>query len=66
MINGFEDWGDSQPFIYGGNLTGKYFLQQVHFHWSRDNNHGSEHTVEDKYYPAEVSTKYCIIDYINY
>ncbi len=34
-------------------------MQQVHFHWghSNDNINGSEHLLEGKSYPLEVSTR---------
>ncbi len=36
-----------------------YQVQQVHFHWghSNDNINGSEHLLEGKSYPLEVSTR---------
>ena len=33
---------------------GTFKLQQVHFHWGKDNNMGSEHHLMGKSFPAEV------------
>lgn len=42
--------------IEGGMLpNGPYQLAQFHVHWGGANNVGSEHTVEGKHYPVEVS-----------
>lgn len=40
--------------IEGTGLTGSYQLAQFHLHWGANNNVGSEHTVDGKYYPLEV------------
>lgn len=40
--------------ISGGPLENHYRLKQFHFHWGAVNEWGSEHTVEDRVYPAEV------------
>lgn len=42
------------PGISGGPLENHYRLKQFHFHWGAVNEWGSEHTVEDHVYPAEV------------
>ena len=31
-----------------------YIMEQFHFHFGCDNNHGSEHTVDGTSYPSEV------------
>ncbi|KAI6239309.1 hypothetical protein M3Y99_00582700 [Aphelenchoides fujianensis] len=54
MISGFADWGEGQPFIFGGTLEGKYRLVQIHFHWSTENSKGSEHTLGGLHYPVEA------------
>ena len=41
--------------LTGGALAGEYELWQFHAHWDSEDNRGSEHTVEGKMYPAEVS-----------
>ena len=41
--------------LCGGALSGDYELWQFHAHWGSDDHKGSEHTVEGKMYPAEVS-----------
>ncbi|XP_059523099.1 carbonic anhydrase 5A, mitochondrial isoform X1 [Myotis daubentonii] len=40
--------------ISGGPLENHYRLKQFHFHWGAVNEWGSEHTVEDRVYPAEL------------
>ncbi|XP_036087434.1 carbonic anhydrase 5A, mitochondrial isoform X4 [Rousettus aegyptiacus] len=39
--------------ISGGPLENHYQLKQFHFHWGAVNEWGSEHTVDDRVYPAE-------------
>ncbi|KAI0220677.1 Carbonic anhydrase 2 [Lamellibrachia satsuma] len=46
-----------------GSLDDTYRLQQFHFHWGRDSNTGSDHTIDSKRYPLEmhmvhISTRY--------
>ena len=41
--------------LCGGGLEGEYELWQLHAHWGDDDCRGSEHTVDGKMYPAEVS-----------
>ncbi|XP_043291719.1 carbonic anhydrase 5A, mitochondrial isoform X4 [Cervus elaphus] len=40
--------------ISGGPLENHYRLRQFHFHWGAVNEWGSEHTVDDRVYPAEL------------
>ena len=42
-------------YISGGGLNGNYTAVQLHFHWGRNNNEGSEHTFRGRKYPLEVS-----------
>ena len=35
-------------------MENHYRLKQFHFHWGAVNEWGSEHTVDDHVYPAEV------------
>ncbi|KAI6192202.1 hypothetical protein M3Y97_00311600 [Aphelenchoides bicaudatus] len=54
MVTGFADWGESQPFIFGGALEGRYRLLQIHFHWATEDTRGSEHTLASLHYPLEA------------
>jgi len=38
----------------GEGLRGPYTLEQFHFHWSQENAHGSEHTVDDIGHAMEI------------
>lgn len=40
--------------LKGGPLQDEYELWQFHAHWGSDNEHGSEHTVDGRNYPAEL------------
>lgn len=40
--------------ISGGPLENHYRLKQFHFHWGAADEWGSEHTVDDHVYPAEL------------
>ncbi|XP_029422995.1 carbonic anhydrase 5A, mitochondrial isoform X3 [Nannospalax galili] len=59
----FDDASEESG-ISGGPLENHYRLKQFHFHWGAGNEWGSEHTVDDHMYPAELhlvhwnSTKY--------
>ena len=44
--------------IHGGGLHGKYSLKHFHFHWGSTDDEGSEHMVDGKAFPLEV-TKLC-------
>jgi len=41
--------------LKGGPLEGSYELWQFHAHWGSNNDNGSEHTINGRSYPAEVS-----------
>ncbi|KAJ7413781.1 Carbonic anhydrase 5B, mitochondrial [Willisornis vidua] len=49
----FDDSTD-RSVIVGGPLENQYRLKQFHFHWGAINDWGSEHTVDSKFYPAEL------------
>ncbi|KFO77886.1 hypothetical protein N303_10626, partial [Cuculus canorus] len=49
----FDDSTD-KSIIVGGPLENQYRLKQFHFHWGAINEWGSEHTVDSKFYPAEL------------
>jgi hypothetical protein len=39
----------------GGLVAGKYDFRQLHFHWGANDTRGSEHAIEGRQYPIEVS-----------
>lgn len=46
---------EEQPYLIGGPLhEDVYLFEQLHFHWSDDDNAGCEHIFEDKQYSMEV------------
>lgn len=46
---------DNEVEVSGGGLNGMYSVTQFHFHWGDKELHpGSEHTIDDYRYPAEV------------
>ncbi|XP_044735898.1 carbonic anhydrase 2-like [Chrysoperla carnea] len=47
-------WEGEGPYLAGGNLHGKYVFSQLHFHWGKSSDEGSEHTVDGKKYPLEM------------
>ncbi|XP_048079612.1 carbonic anhydrase 5A, mitochondrial isoform X1 [Ursus arctos] len=49
----FDDSAEGSG-ISGGPLENHYRLKQCHFHWGAANERGSEHTVDDRVYPAEA------------
>ncbi|XP_037069436.1 carbonic anhydrase 2-like [Pollicipes pollicipes] len=48
------DYMGGQSSIRGGPLEGTYALAQYHCHWGREDERGSEHTVDGHKYAAEV------------
>ncbi|GMR32265.1 hypothetical protein PMAYCL1PPCAC_02460 [Pristionchus mayeri] len=50
---GFTEW-KNPPYVSGGALQGKYFLQQFHLHWGKKDHEGSEHKIGGLSYPAEL------------
>ncbi|XP_051057778.1 carbonic anhydrase 7 [Phodopus roborovskii] len=40
--------------VTGGPLEGPYRLKQLHFHWGKKHDVGSEHTVDGKSFPSEL------------
>ncbi|XP_032245692.1 carbonic anhydrase 5A, mitochondrial [Phoca vitulina] len=49
----FDDSAEGSG-ISGGPLENLYRLKQFHFHWGAADERGSEHTVDDHVYPAEL------------
>ncbi|VBB34076.1 unnamed protein product, partial [Acanthocheilonema viteae] len=48
------NFGSKMPEIRGGGLDQTYRLVQYHFHWGLHDNEGSEHTLANLHYPAEL------------
>jgi len=44
--------------LSGGPLSKKYKFEQFHFHWGDKDSEGSEHRLNGKMYPAEVTTSH--------
>ncbi|XP_046631691.1 carbonic anhydrase 2-like [Daphnia pulicaria] len=42
------------PFVRDGGLTNQFIFAQLHFHWGAEGDRGSEHTVNNKHYAAEL------------
>jgi carbonic anhydrase len=42
------------PEIYGGELDQHYRFIQYHYHWSQNDSNGSEHSLDGKFFPAEL------------
>ncbi len=53
-VNLFNSWNWLFTDISGGPLQGSYRLAQFHFHWGDRDDCGSEHTINQKAYSAEV------------
>lgn len=53
LVEGFRSW-TKKPYITGGNLKGRYYLKQFHFHWDGNSRFGSEHTLDSLHYPLEA------------
>lgn len=46
---------EGEFFVSNGGLKNLYRTAQFHFHWGHKSHHGSEHTVDGKAAPIEVS-----------
>ena len=55
LVSVGENVGDAKFYIKNGGLSNIYSTQQIHFHWGSRNNQGSEHTVNGKSSPLEVT-----------
>ncbi|XP_078400560.1 carbonic anhydrase 5A, mitochondrial isoform X2 [Cetorhinus maximus] len=53
----FEDSRDSSV-ISSGPLKNHYRLKQFHFHWGSKSDRGSEHTINNQVYPAELGKRH--------
>ena len=42
--------------LIGGPLMNEFELWQFHAHWGNTDDHGSEHTLDGRSFPAEVSS----------
>ncbi|XP_043921923.1 carbonic anhydrase-like [Protopterus annectens] len=49
----YDDSKDTSV-LRGGPLAGHFRLNQFHFHWGCSDDHGSEHTIDGKKFPAEL------------
>ncbi|KAL4613690.1 carbonic anhydrase 5A, mitochondrial isoform X1 [Arapaima gigas] len=49
-----EDTAGACSALSGGPLHDQYQLHQFHFHWGDSDNRGSEHSVDQNLYPAEL------------
>lgn len=51
--------------LKGLGLEGTHLLDHIHLHWGENNDKGSEHSLDGKFYPAEVlistTTVYCTL-----
>lgn len=57
-VYGFDGW-QQRPYIDGGGLAGRYYLDEIQFHWYRKAEHpGSEHSINGTRYPIEVKWSY--------
>ena len=48
--------GSGDAIISGGGLEGEYKAGQFHFHWGSVGTQGSEHTLDGRSFPLEVSS----------
>ncbi|ESN89919.1 hypothetical protein HELRODRAFT_186240 [Helobdella robusta] len=55
----------AQLTVSGGGLPGTYRLAQFHFHWGGPSSAGSEHTLNNKQYQAEVHLVHYNLNYDN-
>ena len=56
---------EAEAKIKGGGLDSTYTLAQFHFHWGRTNEEGSEHTLDGRASPLEVSNVFSVLCYRN-
>uniref|UniRef100_A0A1I8PBT6 Carbonic anhydrase n=1 Tax=Stomoxys calcitrans TaxID=35570 RepID=A0A1I8PBT6_STOCA len=52
-----------RPFITGGTLNGIYEAMGIHFHWGSSSSRGSEHTIDNRRYDAEMHIVHKSIKY---
>lgn len=53
-VYGFDGW-QQRPYIDEGGLDGRFYLDEVDFHWYRKGEQtGSEHSIDGTHYPIEV------------
>lgn len=48
---------------YSSKVNSEYCFDSLHFHWGRNENEGSEHTINGKAYPLEVHLVHYSCDY---
>ena len=55
---------DDCPTLSRGDLPcDTYVMEQLHFHWGHDHHQGSEHLIDGKAYPVEVSSYRHLLNY---
>merc|ERR1712165_311470 len=51
--------------ISGGGLDGRYYFEQLHFHWGDNSAIGSEHTIHGRRFPLEMHLVHFSSEYSN-
>jgi len=47
---------EDRPMILGSTLgSSRYIMEQLHFHWSKNDKSGSEHSINGRKFAGEVS-----------
>ncbi|XP_026737149.1 carbonic anhydrase 1-like isoform X2 [Trichoplusia ni] len=57
-------WKTERPYLEGGPFLEKHVLSQIHFHWGADMMEGSDHTVDQRRYPAEMQVTFFRSEYM--
>ncbi|UJR20084.1 hypothetical protein I4U23_023216 [Adineta vaga] len=45
---------DKDLWFHGSGLIGRFYFVNFHLHWSQDDQHGSEHEIDGRQFPAEA------------
>ncbi|CAH1155252.1 unnamed protein product [Phaedon cochleariae] len=54
------------PLVYGGPLKSAYNFSQLHFHWGRTDDEGSENQINNHSFPLELHMVFYKADYENF